>query len=52
MNFTDHSLPAIRRYIEQRLAKADLVTLTRGQVEALLRAADPPVPDDAQAPTP
>lgn len=40
--FTDTRIPAIREYVEKRLAKNDMVSLTRGQIEALLRAADPP----------
>ena len=35
---TDTSLDAVKLAIDKQLTKSDLVTLTRGQVEALLRA--------------
>ncbi len=39
---TDTSIDAVRESIERQLAKADLVTLTRGQIQALLAATPQP----------
>ncbi len=41
---TDTSIDAVRTSIDRQLAKADLVTLTRGQIEAVLAAIAPPQP--------
>ena len=35
---TDTSLPAIEEHVERQLARADVVTLTRAQILALLEA--------------
>lgn len=39
IKYTDTSLPAIEEHVERQLARADVVTLTRAQILALLEAA-------------
>lgn len=39
VNYTDATLPAICEHIDRQLARGDIVTLTRAQIEALLASA-------------